>query len=47
MINDDDILIVSSIQNCINFLDKFRFSAANGRGYNIGLNQDDCIPLEK
>ena len=46
MINDDDILIVSSIQNCINFLDKFRFFSSNGRGYNIGLNQDDCIPLK-
>lgn len=48
MINDDDILIVSSIQNCINFLDKnLDFSAANGRGYNIGLNQNDCIPFGK
>lgn len=48
MINDDDILIVSSIQNCINFLDKnLDFSAANGRGYNIGLNQNDCTPFGK
>jgi glycosyltransferase domain-containing protein len=48
MINDDDILIVSSIHNCINFLEKnLDFSAVNGRGYNIGLNQDDCIPFGK
>ena len=48
MINDDDILIVSSIHNCINFLEKnLDFSAVNGRGYNIGLNQNDCIPFGK
>lgn len=48
MINDDDVLIVSSIQNCINFLNKnLDFSAVNGRAYNIGLNKNDCIPFGK
>ena len=44
MINDDDVLIVPSIQKCINFLDKnLDFSAVNGRAYTIGLNKNDCI----
>jgi glycosyltransferase domain-containing protein len=48
MINDDDVLIVSSIQKCINFLDKnLDYSAVNGRAYNIGLNKNDCIPHGK
>ena len=48
MINDDDILIISSVQNCIDFLEtNLDFSAVNGRAYNIGLNNDDCISFGK
>jgi glycosyltransferase domain-containing protein len=48
MINDDDILIIPSIQNCIDFLDENPdFVAVNGRAYNIGINLNEPTPLGK
>ena len=46
--NDDDILIIPSIQNCIDFLDENPdFVAVNGRAYNIGINLNEPTPLGK
>ncbi len=46
MINDDDILIVSSIKKCIKFLkENIDYAAVNGRAYNIGIDFNSYRPF--
>lgn len=46
MINDDDVLVISSIKKCIKFLqDHHDYTAVNGRAYNMGVDFNSYKPF--
>ena len=48
MINDDDILVVSSIDPCIKFLNKnLDYSGVNGNAFNLAIDNNSAKPYGK
>ena len=47
MINDDDILILSSIEPCLKFLDQNLDYSVNGNAFNLAIDNNSAKPYGK